>query len=97
MPWLIKDGFNAFLECGIQAHGFSRLRCGECCHVKLLAFSWKRLGFCPSRGARRMSHSAAHLVDHVIPHMPVRQCVLTLPIPLGVLLAAQPELVTSVL
>ena len=45
----------------------------------------------------RMSQTAVHLVDHVIPHVPVRQWVLSLPIPLRVLLAAQPELVTPVL
>ncbi|MFN9744547.1 MAG: transposase zinc-binding domain-containing protein [Betaproteobacteria bacterium] len=72
MPRFIKDEFEAFLECGILAHGFLRLRCGECCHDKLLAFSCKRRGFCPSCGARRMSQTAAHLVDHVIPHVPVR-------------------------
>jgi hypothetical protein len=44
-----------------------------------------------------MSQTAAYLVDHVIPHVPVRQWVLPLPIPLRVLLAAQPELVTPVL
>ena len=48
-----------------------------------------------------MSQTAAHLVDHVIPHVPVRQwvrvCQLRLPIPLRVLLAAQPELVTPML
>jgi hypothetical protein len=44
-----------------------------------------------------MSQTAAHLVDHVIRHVPVRQWVLSLPIPLRVLLAAQPELVTPVL
>ncbi|SER45158.1 MULTISPECIES: transposase [Pseudomonas] len=44
-----------------------------------------------------MSQIAAHLVDHVIPHVPVRQWVLSLPIPPRVLLAAQPELVTPVL
>lgn len=97
MPRFIKDEFDAFLECGILAHGFLRLRCGECGHDKLLAFSCKRRGFCPSCGARRMSQTAAHLVDHVIPHVPVRQWVLSLPIPLRVLLAAQPELVTPVL
>ena len=97
LPRFIKDEFDAFLECGILAHGFLRLRCGECGHDKLLAFSCKRRGFCPSCGARRMSQTAAHLVDHVIPHVPVRQWVLSLPIPLRVLLAAQPELVTPVL
>ena len=73
LPRFIKDEFDAFLECGILAHGFLRLRCGECGHDKLLAFSCKRRGFCPSCGARRMSQTAAHLVDHVIPHVPVRQ------------------------
>jgi uncharacterized protein (DUF983 family) len=97
LPRFIKDEFDAFLECGILAHGFLRLRCGECGHDKLLAFSCKRRGFCPSCGARRMSQTAAHLVDHVIPHVPVRQWVLSLPIPLRVLLAAQPELLTPVL
>jgi ribosomal protein S27E len=57
---------------------FLRLRCGECGHDKLLAFSCKRRGFCPSCGARRMSQTAAHLVDHVIPHVPVRQWALSL-------------------
>ena len=97
LPRFVKDEFDAFLECGILAHGFLRVRCGECGHDKLLAFSCKRRGFCPSCGARRMSQTAAHLVDHVIPHVPVRQWVLSLPIPLRLLLAAQPELVTPVL
>jgi hypothetical protein len=30
LPGLIKDEFVAFLECGILAHGFLRLRCDEC-------------------------------------------------------------------
>ena len=44
-----------------------------------------------------MAQTAAHLVDHAIPHVPVRQWVLSLPIPLRLLLAAQPKLVTPVL
>ncbi len=92
-----KVEFDAFLECGILAHGFLRLRCGDCGHDKLVAFSCKRRGLCPSCGARRMAQTAAHLVDHVIPHVPVRQWVLSLPIPLRLLLAAQPKLVTPVL
>ena len=97
LPQFVKDEFDAFLECGILAHGFLRLRCGDCGHDKLLAFSCKRRGFCPSCGARRMAQTAAHLVGHVIPHVPVRQWVLSLPIPLRLLLAAQPKLVTPVL
>ena len=44
LPQFVKDEFDAFLECGILAHGFLRLRCGDCGHDKLLAFSCKRRG-----------------------------------------------------
>jgi Transposase zinc-binding domain len=97
LPDFVKDEFNAFLECGILAHGFLRLRCGDCAHEKLVAFSCKRRGFCPSCGARRMAETAAHLVDHVIPRVPVRQWVLSFPIPLRILFAAHPELLSPVL
>jgi hypothetical protein len=97
LPQLVKDEFDTFLECGILANGFLRLRCGDCGHDKLVAFSCKRRGFCRSCGTRRMAQASAHLVDHVIPHVPVRQWVLSLPIPLRLLLAAQPKLVTPLL
>jgi len=42
-------------------------------------------------------HTATHLVEHVIARVPVRQWVLSLPIPLRILLAAQPQLMTPVL
>ena len=97
MPQFVKDEFDAFVECGILAHGFLRLRCAGCGHEKLVAFSCKRRGFCPSCGARRMAESAAYLVDQVIPRVPVRQWVLSFPIPLRILFAAHPELLTPVL
>jgi len=49
------------------------------------------------RTAPRSITSATDLVDRVIPRVPVRQWVLSLPIPLRLLLAAQPKLVTPVL
>jgi transposase-like zinc-binding protein len=61
------------------------------------AFSCKRRGFCPSCGPRRMAETAAHLVDCVIPPVPVRQWVLSLPIPLRLLFAAQPQLLAPLL
>ena len=99
LPQFVKDEFDAFLECGMLVHGFLRLRlrCGECGHDKRVAFSCKRCRFCPSSGARRISQTAAQLVDHSIPHVPVRQRVLSLPIPLRQLLGAQPQLVAPVL
>lgn len=44
-----------------------------------------------------MAQTAAHLVDHVIPNVPVRQWVLSLPIPLRYLFAAHPHLISPVL
>jgi len=100
LPQFVRDEFEAYLECGILAHGFLRVRCAECAHEKLVAYSCKRRGLCPSCGARRMAETAAVLVDRVMPLMPrvpVRQWVLSFPIPLRILLAAHPELLTPVL
>jgi hypothetical protein len=97
LPQFVKDEFDAFLECGILAHGFLRVRCAECGHEKLVAFSCKRRGICPSCGARRMAETAAWLVDRVIPKVPVRQWVLSFPIPLRSLFAVHPELLAPVL
>ena len=63
LPEFIKEEFDAFLKCGILAHGFLRLRCAKCAHEKLVAFSCKRCGICPSCGARRMVEAAAHRVE----------------------------------
>ena len=30
LPQFVKDEFDAFLDCGILAHGFLRLHCGDC-------------------------------------------------------------------
>ena len=44
-----------------------------------------------------MAESAAHLVDEIIPRVPVRQWVLSFPIPLRLLFAAHPQLLAPVL
>jgi len=64
------------LECGLLARGFAQARCGDCGHDFRIAFSCKRRGVCPSCNARRTVATAAHLTDHVVPPLPVRQRVL---------------------
>jgi hypothetical protein len=44
-----------------------------------------------------MAESAAHLVDHVIPRLPVRQWVVSFPLALRILFAAHPQLLSGVL
>ena len=65
LPKYVEREFDEFLRCGRLEHGFLRVVCGDCKHEKLVAFSCKRRGFCPSCGARRMAESAALLVDDV--------------------------------
>ena len=75
----VRQAFCKYLECGIFAHGFARARCGDCGHDYFVAFSCKGRGVCPSCNTRRMVETAAHLCDHVLPRLPVRQWVLSVP------------------
>ncbi len=96
VPRFVEEEFRAFLACGFLAGGFARFRCGGCQAERLVAFSCKGRGFCPSCGGRRMTERAAHLVDHVLPDVPVRQWVLTLPHRLRYLLAWRHDLCKAV-
>ena len=79
LPGHVVRELRAHLACGILAHGFARFFCFECGTDVLVAFSCKGRGFCPSCGGRRMAESAAHLVDHVFPRVPIRQWVISFP------------------
>ena len=89
--------FEGFLACGDPEHGFARLVCEGCDHQRIVTFSCKGRGFCPSCGGRRMAERAAWWVDRVIPHVPTRQWVLTVPWGRRWLLARDPELARGVL
>jgi len=78
-PKFVQRGFKKYLRCGILAFGFGRVRCTSCGDERLVAFSCKVRGLCPSCDGKRMTATAAHLVDHVFPHVPVRQFVFTVP------------------
>lgn len=97
LPRYVEQEFEAYLKCGRLEEGFLRVRCESCHAEKLVAFSCKRRGFCPSCGGRRMAETAAFLVDEVLPGVPLRQWVLSLPFALRYLLATRPEVLTRVL
>lgn len=97
LPEYVKREFYEYLRCGVLAHGFLRLQCQECSRERLLPFSCRGRGFCPSCGGRRMSELAAFLVDEVFPHVPIRQVVLTFPFPVRFWLAKNPRLQTQLL
>jgi ribosomal protein S27E len=97
LPRFVTDEFKDYLRCSRLEYGFVRVKCDGCRHEHLVAFSCKRRGFCPSCGARRMIETSAHLIDHVLPLVPVRQWVLAFPWPLRLLLSTRPAAVTRVL
>ena len=78
-PAYVEQAFRKYLECGVFAHGFARVWCEGCAHDYLVAFACKGRRGCPSCNARRMDQTAAHLVDHALPPLPVRQWVLSVP------------------
>lgn len=57
LPRHVEEEFEAYLKCGRLEAGFLRVQCDSCQAEKLLAFSCKRRGFCPSCGARRTTAS----------------------------------------
>jgi transposase-like zinc-binding protein len=96
LPAYVEREFYAYLRCGILAHGFLRLGCDTCHHELLVPFSCKRRGFCPSCAGRRMAQMAAHLVEQVLPWVPTRQWVVSVPVPLRYWTASSPDLTAKV-
>lgn len=97
LPKYVHEEFEEFLRCGVLDHGFLRVVCEHCHAERLVAFSCKKRGFCPSCGARRMAESARHLVEEVFGPRPVRQWVLSFPYPLRLLFASKPDAIGPVL
>jgi len=97
MPAHVHGDFEEFLRCGRLEYGFLRVRCQDCLAERLVAFSCKRRGSCPSCGARRMAESARLLVEDVFGPRPVRQWVLSFPFLLRFLFASRPETLGPVL
>lgn len=97
IPQYVAREFEEFLQCGQLANGFLRLKCDSCRHERLVPFSCRKRGFCPSCAGRRMSESAAFFVDQVLPFEQIRQWVLSTPIPLRFWMAKSSELMGAVL
>ncbi len=97
VPEFVRDEFEAYLRCGRLEHGFVRVKCEGCRHEHRVAFSCKGRGFCPSCASRRMAETGAKLTDEILPSVPYRQWVLSFPIPLRLLFAHRPDILSAVL
>ncbi len=97
LPRYVKRAFEHYLDCGILAKGFVRVRCPSCGYDTAVGFSCKERGLCPSCTGRRMDEVAANLVDRVFPQVAVRQWVLSMPHEIRFYLAKDATLLSGVL
>jgi hypothetical protein len=82
IPKHARKELEAYLSCGLLCRGFARLKCEDCGEKRVVAFSCKGRGFCPSCTGRRMNATAANLTERVLPRQSgLRQWVLTFPFP----------------
>jgi hypothetical protein len=85
-PARVQELLARFLECGDLHYGFVRLRCvNSNCHKKderIVPYSCRARGLCPSCGQRRAIEWAERMVEEVLPLVPFRQLVFTIPVAL---------------
>ena len=76
---VVARALEAFQRCGILAWGFARVRCPDCRHEYLLAFSCKQRCLCPSCHSKRQTAFGAFVSEQILAAVPHRHVVLSLP------------------
>jgi len=75
----IKEVIHRYLDCGVLHNGFAWIRCGDCGHEYLLAFSCKRRHFCPSCHQKRVVEFGQWLCEAGIKAVPHLHLVMGIP------------------
>ncbi len=89
---MVKDTVEKYLDCGNPKCGFARIRCPDCGAERLVMFSCKTRGFCPSCHAKRREEWGEWIQEKLILDTPHRQVVFTIP---RMLCLKKPPLVSS--
>ena len=77
---VVTEVVAAYLKCGDLKQGFARVRCPECHHEFLLAFSCRGRWFCPTCHAKKVVQFAELLRENILYPVPHRQYVFSIPI-----------------
>lgn len=96
LPRFVWRELEVIIDCGDVHKGFVRVVCGECKHERIVGLSCKGRAVCSSCVGRKMNELSLHLFDHLVPDVPLRQFVLTLPVPLRILVARDKHLLAAV-
>ncbi len=92
---VISEVVNEYLRCGDLKEGFARVRCPDCGHEYLLAFSCKGRWFCPCCHAKKVIQFGELLKNTILYPIPHRQYVFSIPIMLRVYFKHERELLTK--
>jgi ribosomal protein S27E len=76
---VIKEVAERYLDCGNPRCGFARIRCPDCGEERLLMFSCRTRGFCPSCHAKRLEEWGEWMRETLLLDVPHRQVVFTIP------------------
>jgi ribosomal protein S27E len=76
---IIKEVVERYLDCGNPRCGFARIRCPDCGQERLLMFSCRTRGFCPSCHAKRLEEWGEWVRATLLLDIPHRQVVFVIP------------------
>ncbi|MFH1923892.1 MAG: transposase [Planctomycetota bacterium] len=81
VPGYVERTLRAYLKCGLPQWGVALVVCESktCNHSFSIPFSCSCRGPCPRCSARSQARTAAHLVDHVLPRVPIRHWTFSFP------------------
>lgn len=77
---VVSEVVHDYLKCGDLVHGFARVRCPDCHHEFLLAFSCRGRWFCPSCHTKKVIQFGELLRENILYPVPHRQYVFSIPI-----------------
>ena len=76
---IIKEVVERYFDCGNPRCGFARIRCPDCGEERLLMFSCRTRGFCPSCHAKRLEEWGEWMRETLLLDVPHRQVVFVIP------------------
>jgi ribosomal protein S27E len=86
---IVQEVVERYLDCGNPRCGFARIRCPDCREERLVMFSCRTRGFCPSCHAKRIEEWGEWMRETLLLDVPHRQVVFTIPKMLAHLLQVQ--------
>jgi len=76
---IVENVVDKYLDCGNPKNGFARIKCKDCGLERLLMFSCKTRGFCPSCHSKRREEWGEWMREELVLDVPHRQVVFTVP------------------